>query len=209
MSDVSQTAPSMNKQLVRGGVLVAVLVGCISQTPTDAADTGYRHALAMVHLLFFASWFGCSMWVSFIAGIIMFQNLPRHVFGRLQAKLFPAYFLFSAVMIAASIVSAQAMGWEWGGSLGIILATIMINLVYLEPKTTAVMYERHVIERKLGTGHEVGQLKPKDPQKANDPDLKRLSKKFGMLHGFSTLMNLGALGVGCYWLSFCAKQMVP
>jgi len=86
--------------------------------------------------------------------------------------------------------------------------TILINLVYFEPETTKVMFQRHIVERRLGTGHEVGQLKPKDPEKASDPELKALSKKFGMLHGFSASMNLVALGVGCYWLNYCTQLML-
>ena len=69
------------------------------------------------------------------------------------------------------------------------------------------MYERHVVERKLGTGHEIGILKPKDPKIANDPELRALSKKFGTLHGLSTLFNLAALAVGCYWLNFFCTQL--
>jgi hypothetical protein len=142
----------------------------------------------------------------------MFQNLPRHTFGRLQAKLFPAYFLFSAIMVGMSILSASALSQAWRDKyklpLSSILLTILINLVYLEPKTTQVMFERHVVERRLGTGQEVGIIKPKDPKIANDPELKALSKKFGMLHGMSTLMNLAALGVGCYWVNFLTQQMM-
>ncbi|KAL3910935.1 MAG: hypothetical protein SGILL_007489 [Bacillariaceae sp.] len=158
------------------------------------------------------SWFGCSVWVSFVAGLVMFKNLPRHVFGRLQSKLFPAYFLFSALMIGLSILSASALSETWQQAykipLASILMTILANVVYLEPKTTEVMFERHVVERKLGTGQEVGIIKPKDSKIANDPELKALSKKFGMLHGMSTLMNLAALGVGCYWVNFLTQQMV-
>ena len=47
--------------------------------------------------------------------------------------------------------------------------------------------------KELGTGHEVGQLKPSDPAKANDPRLKAISKRFGMLHGLSVSINLVAL----------------
>mmetsp|Transcript_20191 Transcript_20191/g.48179 ORF Transcript_20191/g.48179 Transcript_20191/m.48179 type:complete len:244 (-) Transcript_20191:63-794(-) len=214
-SQQTTTAPlTMNKQLIRGAILIGILAFSVSQTKNttsmggqDASnDNRGRHIWILIHLLSFSSWFGCSMWVSFIAGIIMFKNLPRHVFGRLQSKLFPAYFLFSAVCIALSIVSAAYLQWD-NKSLTVIEMTVLLNLVYFEPKTTAVMYERHIVERKLGTGHEVGQLKPSDPTKANDTELKRLSKQFGMLHGISTLMNLGALGVGCYWLNFCAQQM--
>ena len=125
----------------------------------------------------------------------------------MQSKLFPAYFLFSAILIVIAIVAANGLGWSLN-ALYLILGTILTNLVYFEPQTTKVMYERHAVERKLGTGHEIGQLKPSDPTKANDPQLKQLSKQFGMLHGMSTLMNLAALGVGCYWLNFCTQQML-
>ncbi|KAL7526597.1 hypothetical protein ACHAWF_001839 [Thalassiosira exigua] len=208
MSDAS-TAPTPNRQLVRASVLVGILSACVFATKDGAADGlgGYRHELALLHLLSFSSWFGCSVWVSFVAGLVMFRNLPRHVFGRLQARLFPAYFLFSAVAVVVAIASASALEWD-ATPLYAVLITILVNLVYLEPETTRVMFERHAVERRLGTGHEVGQLKPKDPEKANDPELKRLSKKFGALHGMSTLMNLAALGVGCWWLNFCARQMM-
>jgi len=210
MADVSSTAPTMNKQFIRAAVLVAILAGSVvstNRTSLGAGDNNYRHELTLLHMLAFSSWFGCSVWVSFVAGLVMFKNLPRHTFGRLQAKLFPAYFLFSAIMIGIAMVTSSALGWGLQ-SLGCIMATILINLVYFEPETTRVMFERHKVERRLGTGHEVGILKPQDPEKANDPELKKLSKQFGMLHGFSTLFNLGALGVGCYWINFCTQQMI-
>jgi Domain of unknown function (DUF4149) len=212
MADASKTAPDMSKQFIRASILVVILGISVTFSNTgDSTSNQYQHVLTLIHLLSFMSWFGCSMWVSFVAGIIMFQNLPRHTFGRLQSKLFPAYFLFSAIMMVLSIATASALPLSTSRStipLYSILVTILINLVYLEPKTTAVMFERHVVERKLGTGQEVGIIKPKDPKIANDPELKKLSKTFGMLHGMSTLMNLAALGVGCYWINALTVQMI-
>jgi Domain of unknown function (DUF4149) len=217
MAETSKTAPDMTRQFVRAAVLIAILGVSVSFTSNDGSSSSnrvsqYHHVVTLVHLLSFMSWFGCSMWVSFIAGIVMFQNLPRHTFGRLQSKLFPAYFMFSAIMMVLSIISASALSWSHPSyntmPLYAILTTILINLAYLEPKTTAAMFERHVVERKLGTGQEVGIIKPKDPKIANDPELKALSKKFGMLHGMSTLMNLAALGVGCYWVNVLTHQMM-
>ena len=134
------------------------------------------------------------------------QESPRHVFGRLQSKLFPAYFLFSAITVAVAIISAAVLGWEVKSLFG-IMGTILANLLYFEPETTRVMVLRHAVERRLGTGHEIGQLKPSDPEKANEPELRALSKRFGMLHGVSTLLNLASLGIGCFWLNFCAFEM--
>ena len=222
-STPTTTAPTMNKQLIRAAVLIAVLAASAYWTKVNIArneadDDAIRseaqqqhHLWVVLHLLAFSSWFGCSIWVSFIAGIIMFQNLPRHTFGRLQSKLFPAYFRFSSLCIVGAIYAAgkiSSIGYENSQSLVIILVTILLNLFYFEPQTTKVMYERHVVERKLGTGHEIGVLKPADPTKANDPELKALSKKFGMLHGISTLLNLGALAAGCYWLNYFCTQLV-
>ena len=218
MSDVSSTAPTINKQVLRAFVLVSVLGACswLSAVSNPTNDSSH-HTIALIHLLAFSSWFGCSMWVSFVAGIVMFKNLPRHVFGRLQSRLFPAYFQFSAVTIAVAIATNGAV-WdgstENGGhnnipySLIAILGCTLLNLLFFEPATTNVMYKRHAVEKRLGTGHEIGQLKPDDPKKANDPQLKALSKTFGMLHGISTLLNLGALGFGCAWLSKCATLIV-
>mmetsp|Transcript_9294 Transcript_9294/g.16821 ORF Transcript_9294/g.16821 Transcript_9294/m.16821 type:complete len:220 (-) Transcript_9294:237-896(-) len=183
-------------------LILAISIGGIGGA--DFSVAYYHHEVTLVHLLTFTSWFGCSIWVTFIAGIVMFNNLPRHVFGRLQAKLFPAYFIFSALVVALSIMSAAALGWEVK-SLGIILVTILMNVSYFEPETTRIMILRHAVERRLKTGHEIGQLRPSDPTKANDPELKALSKKFGMLHGVSTTLNMVALGFGCYWLNFIAS----
>mmetsp|Transcript_24055 Transcript_24055/g.58083 ORF Transcript_24055/g.58083 Transcript_24055/m.58083 type:complete len:221 (+) Transcript_24055:107-769(+) len=214
MSDVSKTAPTVNKQVIRAIVLVSILAGCswYSSNQTDA--TSSSHMTTLIHLVAFSSWFGCSVWVSFVSGLVMFKNLPRHVFGRLQSKLFPAFFQFSTVTVILAIATSSAVG---GGStasdndlpysLIIVLACTLLNLLFFEPETTRVMYKRHAIEKRLGTGHEVGKLRPEDPNKANNPELKAISKTFGMLHGISSSLSLITLGFGCVWLSKCASQM--
>ena len=66
------------------------------------------------------------------------------------------------------------------------------------------MWKRHQIEKKIGTGHEVGQLRPTDPAiKAKydaDPDLPAINKRFGMLHGVSTSVNMVGLCFGVAYL---------
>lgn len=177
-----------------------------------------------MHLFCFASWFGCSMWVSFIAGLVMFNNLPRHVFGRLQAKLFPRYFQYSVLFIAllfgndALLMRSRSGAANGGGAYsGLdfnqrcnfagIMAILLVNLFYFEPATTAVMFDRHKVEIRLGTGHEIGQLKPSDPAKANDPELRALTVKFGKLHGCSTSLNLLALCMGVWHICWLGARL--
>jgi len=204
-SEASFFTSLINWQVLRSSVLVLILAAIVGMTDgTLAAD--YTHELTLLHLCTFASWFGTTVWVSFVGGIVMFKNLPRHVFGRLQSKLFPAYFLFSALAVSVAMASAAALGWGVK-SLGVVLGTVLANMLYFEPETTRVMVRRHAVERRLGTGHEIGQLKPSDPTKANDPELRALSKQFGVLHGISTTLNLVALGFGCFWINFFALRM--
>ncbi|RXH71029.1 hypothetical protein DVH24_015651 [Malus domestica] len=42
--------------------------------------------LKLAHLLCFSTTFGAALWATFIGGIIMFKNLPRHQFGNLQKQ---------------------------------------------------------------------------------------------------------------------------
>ena len=83
-------------------------------------------------------------------------------------------------------------------ALGTSLVFTLTNLLYFEPATTKLMFKRHKLERELGTGHEVGKLKPDNDKARGDKQLQELSKQFGMMHGMSTIMNLAALCCGVY-----------
>ena len=61
-------------------------------------------AAATVHLLSFATWFGTVVYTTFVAGITMFKNLPRRVFGKIQSKLFPLYFQLCSVMVGVQVI---------------------------------------------------------------------------------------------------------
>jgi Domain of unknown function (DUF4149) len=58
---------------------------------------------ALLHLLSFSTWFGTTVYTTFILGITMFKNLPRKTFGTLQSKLFPKYFALSSVAIVLQV----------------------------------------------------------------------------------------------------------
>ncbi|EFJ32072.1 hypothetical protein SELMODRAFT_169057 [Selaginella moellendorffii] len=168
----------------------------------NAAAGGGALAVRMVHLLGFATAWGTSLWVTFIGGIIMFKHLPRHQFGNLQSKLFPVYFEMLAVCSTACI-GAFSLLHPWGSStsaekmqLGALVFSLMatlLNLLVFEPMTIKTMKERHKIEREESIGEEVGLSKNKEAAKRN-PALAKINKKFGMVHGLSSLANLFCFG---------------
>ncbi|KAF5455353.1 hypothetical protein F2P56_024942 [Juglans regia] len=156
----------------------------------------------LAHLLGFSTAFGSGLWVTFISGIIMFKNLPRHQFGNLQSKMFPAYFSLVGTCCA---ISAGSFGYlhPWKSSstaekyqLGFLLSAFafnLANLVVFTPMTVEMMKQRHKVERESSIGEEVGWSKNVEVAKVN-PKLKAMNKKFGMIHGLSSLANIMSFG---------------
>ena len=63
-------------------------------------------------------------------------------------------------------------------SLAISFFTTLLNLLYLEPTSTRVMFARYELE---------------DDGKKESDEYKEKAKSFGKLHGMSSLANLAAL----------------
>ncbi|KAL2510496.1 Late [Abeliophyllum distichum] len=168
--------------------------------------------LKLAHLLCFSTAWGAALWVTFIGGIIMFKNLPRHQFGNLQSKMFPAYFSMVGVCCAVAVgafgylhpwkTSAAAEKYQLGFLLS-AFAFNLSNLVVFTPMTIEMMKERHKIEREAEIGDEIGSTKNKEVAKKN-PKLAAMNKKFGMIHGLSSLSNIisfGSLAMHSWYLA--------
>lgn len=158
--------------------------------------------LKLAHLLSFSTAWGAALWVTFVGGIIMFKNLPRHQFGNLQSKMFPAYFTMVGV---CSAISVGAFGYlhPWKSAsttekyqLGFLFSSFafcLANLFVFTPMTIEMMKQRHKVEREQNIGEEVGWSKNREVAKV-DPKLAAMNKKFGMIHGLSSLANIMSFG---------------
>ncbi|KAK9280846.1 hypothetical protein L1049_003736 [Liquidambar formosana] len=183
-------------------------IGIIFSPETFGSKSDGQHTsnlstcLKLAHLLSFATAFGAALWVTFIGGIIMFKNLPRHQFGNLQSKMFPAYFAMVGVCCAISVASfGYFHPWKSSSTtekyqLGFLLSAFafnLANLVVFTPMTIEMMKQRHKVEREQNIGEEVGGSKNKEVAKVN-PKLAAMNKKFGMIHGLSSLANIMSFG---------------
>ncbi|GKV40472.1 hypothetical protein SLEP1_g48117 [Rubroshorea leprosula] len=158
--------------------------------------------LKLAHLLSFSTAWGAALWVTFIGGIIMYKNLPRHQFGNLQSKMFPAYFSMVGICCAISMVSFGYLHpWKSSstaekyqlGFLASALAFNLTNLFVFTPMTIEMMKQRHKVEKEENIGEEIGRSKNTEVAKVN-PKLAAMNKKFGMIHGLSSLANIMAFG---------------
>ncbi|XP_070534989.1 transmembrane protein 205-like [Ptychodera flava] len=167
-----------------------------------------------LHLLTFATYFGMQFWVTFIAGLTMFHNLPRHMFGSIQSKLFPKYFFIgsiSSVVTMVTFLTVHPLGSmdntqtkiQFGSLLTSILCTIS-NIIVTSIMIN-YMIERNVIEKKKGFENHVGHLDSK--HFAGDAKYKELSSKFLWYHGISSVLNLVALCANMVYLYILSSKL--
>ncbi|KAH8894771.1 hypothetical protein GQ53DRAFT_779668 [Thozetella sp. PMI_491] len=160
-------------------------------------------SLATGHILSYGTLLGTTFFHTFVSSVIAYQNLTRPQFGALMGNIFPVYFsIQSAIPVIlvytypsgpsaqGGIVGILHSSNRWGGLVPIatIFFSAMANLLIVGPATTRTMNSRRLQERK-------------DGKKSHDPpphsqEMEALNKKFGALHGISSLLNLATF-VSC------------
>ncbi|KAF4552409.1 Hypothetical protein D9617_10g073900 [Elsinoe fawcettii] len=167
------------------------------------------------HIISYGTFLGATFFQSFIAGPVAFKTLPRPMFSRLQQTTFPVFFWMQTILSALTLVTypgekhASAIGSGSrinSGPYGIfadgnllpvalplaaMLVTSIANLVAIGPVTTKTMKQRHHQETRDGKkSYDAG---------PHSPEMQALNKKFGILHGVSTLSNLIGWGASMWY----------
>ncbi|KAI8468559.1 MAG: hypothetical protein J3K34DRAFT_426860 [Monoraphidium minutum] len=178
---------------------VAAAVAAISGGTTMVSPQG----AAFVHVIAYGALLGTILFNTFVVGLTMFSNMPRQMFGRVQAKMFPKYFSLTTgaalVLIAGHVLSPAGLSLAAPGVTALLTAAglSILNWLAIEPYVTAQMFARYEIENKASKTSE------------DEAEIKRLYKKFGMWHGISSLNNLGVLAaVVAYGWVIASKLVV-
>jgi len=152
--------------------------------------------------------FGMSIWISFFGGFIAFKALPRQQFGALQHKIFPVYFVQSMLLSGAlltkwiyshpDVVTHITRPYVADVAQAYALATVLVsqgvNYFVIGPLTSKTMFQRQKLEKEEGVQY--------SDAKASE-NIKALNRRFGALHGISSLANLAAvlaLGFHGLWI---------
>ncbi|KAF3393015.1 putative mitochondrial outer membrane protein [Talaromyces pinophilus] len=168
----------------------------------DRKNTIKMTYLGPFHILSYGTLLGAQIYQSFIGGTTAYKALPRPQFSALQNKLFPIYFsLQAALPIALALTFPGKFGTSDLSSvygviapenrfavllpLGSVSVAGLVNLLYLTPKVGRVIKERFLQESIDG---KKAYDAPPHSQKMTE-----LNKRFGKLHGVSSLLNMGAL----------------
>ncbi|KAJ7293199.1 hypothetical protein C8J57DRAFT_1268387 [Mycena rebaudengoi] len=152
--------------------------------------------------------FGMSLWISFFGGVIAYKTLPRQQFGALQHKTFPIYFLLS-MGLGSTLLALWTRGHPLtrthytsplvadvfqAYTLAFIILSQASNYFIVGPLTSKTMFQRMKLEKEEGKTYS---------EPGVSAQMKALNRRFGMLHGVSSLANLGAvlaLGFHGLWI---------
>ncbi|KAF7320033.1 DUF4149 domain-containing protein [Mycena kentingensis (nom. inval.)] len=165
--------------------------------------------------LAFSFLFGMSVWISFFggrvssrlfatpltvrrAGVIAYKTLPRPQFGALQHKTFPIYFLLSQALgggvLAIYVFEHPAVLTQYASprvpevaqAYTLLFAILLqsTNYFIVGPMTSKTMFQRMRLEKDEGKSYTDAGI---------SDAMKALNRRFGMLHGVSSLANLGAV----------------
>lgn len=185
-------------------VLVSVILFMLTVMCKETDIPFSQASLRVAHLCSFSAWFGTSVWVSFIAGVVLMRAVDIETFGLAQTKLFDAYFRFSLLCLAVAGFSAVGLSstrGDGGAVMGttpflVALGCVASNLFFFGPQTTISMMERRRVCKELGVD-----------RKSLDPRVRKLSKRFGMFHGVCNLLNLASLACGAVHLCSLAGRL--
>eukprot|EP01023_Acetabularia_acetabulum_P016179 TRINITY_DN17989_c0_g1_i4.p1 TRINITY_DN17989_c0_g1~~TRINITY_DN17989_c0_g1_i4.p1 ORF type:complete len:265 (-),score=25.09 TRINITY_DN17989_c0_g1_i4:266-1060(-) len=196
--DVVKASP-FNNPLVRGLSLGLVLLAL-------GRGTGFLSTswLAFCNVSAYGIWVGSMYMQTFIAGLTMFKNMPRIMFGKVQTKIFPKYFT-GIVACNVIVIGTMLFGYYLPISSQpmIVLFTALfanlVNWVSIEPKATDVLMQRYELEA--------------TPEGRKEKDkIQYLYKEFSKLHGLSSLLNLVsflAVVTHGWWLAKNLAVSVP
>jgi len=146
--------------------------------------------LAALHLSSLATGVGTQMYVSFVAGPTMFLHLPRHVFGDVQARLFPKMGMVttgtSLLTLAtyAQVHPTDTATYLLAASLGLNA----LNSFYVFSKCSDLMYDLR-------------------QQKEGTDERKRAGMKFGIAHAISVGINFVSLSLGLYFTTILGSKI--
>ncbi|CAK9878437.1 unnamed protein product [Sphagnum jensenii] len=173
--------------------------------------------IRLLHLFTFSIIYGSALWVTFVSGLILSNNLPQQQFSFMQSRIFPIYLrLLAAGELLLTMLhsllhpwfSADKLEtWQLQNFVWILVATL-INLLLFEPWETKLMFEKLRLEK----GGWVHDTTPEELrivlQAEKKKNLEEINEKLKTLHTYLSALNLLTLAGLTWHLSYLARRSI-
>lgn len=199
-------------------------------TPTSTCPKAQTRANVLVSLAYFGSFamhFGAQMWMTFVSGLALYFNLPRHTFGRVQEILFPKYFSMGTALSVVTLLTfiklqqtahpeLRTIGLtSWDplvvlqlGSLALCAALELVVWLYMAPPMLRLMHQKYHFESSETVGQEVGHFSgTENPQLRRSNHYQSVHKRFRQIHMATAMVNMVSLLCTVVHLHYLASRV--
>ncbi|XP_060084957.1 transmembrane protein 205-like [Ylistrum balloti] len=177
--------------------------------PGNSSTDQSSKVFNFLYFFTFVSHYGAQFWMTFVAGLLLFFNLPRIWFGHVQSKLFPLFFCFG--FVTSSVTIATFVSRHKHGdddvfiqivALVVSLGADFINAFLLSPVIVDSMLMRFSMEKKSGKAYEIGFTDLSDL--LMNPEYACVNRTFRLSHGLSGGINMIGLAANTFHLYYIA-----
>lgn len=220
----------VGQQLPPGSAAAAAAASPILSAAASGCPRMQPRASIFVSLAYFFSFamhFGAQMWMTFVSGLALYFNLPRHTFGRVQEILFPKYFSMGSALSVVTLItfiklqqtahpelrSAGFHSWDpvlllQLVSLGMCTSLELIVCLYLAPPMLQLMHLKYHYEANETVGQEVGHFSgTENAQLRRSNHYQVVHKRFRQIHMTTALANMVALLCTFVHLHYLASRV--
>ncbi|KAJ6141314.1 hypothetical protein N7470_010210 [Penicillium chermesinum] len=166
------------------------------------------------HIISYGTLLGTQFFQSFVGGVIAFRALPRPQFASLQTAIFPVYFpLQTALPVVVALTASK--GRHLLGLSGLTApenrwGTLIPPSYRCHYRTDQPGYPASNLSHELNANWTC--IETRDGKKSYDAgphskEMIELNKKFGRIHGISSLVNLGSFIATIYYGAVLSKKL--
>lgn len=206
------------------------IAGSAAVAPTSTCPETQTRAHVLVSLAYFGSFsmhFGAQMWMTFVSGLALYFNLPRHTFGRVQEILFPKYFSMGTALSVVTLLTfiklqqtahpalrtTALTSWDplvvlQLGSLALCAALELVVWLYMAPPMLRLMHQKYHFESSETVGQEVGRFSgTENPQLRRSNHYQSVHKRFRQIHMATAMVNMASLLCTFVHLHYLASRV--
>nr|CAD7399767.1 unnamed protein product [Timema cristinae] len=151
--------------------------------------------LSLIYLSTFMMHFGSQIWMTFVSGLSLYFNVPRHTFGEVQKVLFPRYFSVNSFLSLVTLV----------GSMVLCFLLELVIRLYLAPPLVHLTIIKNAIEAKAGLGMEIGKYNPGPLSKC--PHYVKIHQTFRKVHMAIAIGNLITMACTTLHLHYLSQKI--
>lgn len=207
----------------------SIAAGKAASTASTCPETQTRSSV-LVSLAYFGSFamhFGAQMWMTFVSGLALYFNLPRHTFGRVQEILFPKYFSMGTALSVVTLLTfiklqqtahpelrtTALTSWDplvvfQLGSLALCAALELVVWLYMAPPMLRLMHQKYHFESSETVGQEVGHFSgTENAQLCKSNHYQSVHKRFRQIHMATAMVNMVSLLCTFVHLHYLASRV--